>query len=46
VAISRPRYATAAYIVFMAAKIEPIAMMKPTTNPMIRIGAPELVCLA
>src|SRR5580704_13699656 len=46
VAISRERYATAAYIVFMAAKLEPIAMMTATTHPMYLMGAPELVCLA
>ena len=33
VAISRQRYATAAYMVFIAAKIEPIAMMLATTMP-------------
>ena len=46
VAISRPRYATAAYIVFIAAKLDPIAMMIATTMPIYLIGAPELVCFA
>ena len=46
VAISRERYATAAYIVFIAAKLEPIAMITATTHPMNRMTAPELVCLA
>ena len=45
VAISRPRYATAAYIVFIAAKHDPIAMMIATDVPMIWIGFPELVSL-
>src|ERR1017187_10942377 len=46
VAISTPRYATAAYIVFIAAKLDPMAMMIATTMPMYLIGAPELVCFA
>src|ERR1700752_5314045 len=46
VAISRERYATAAYIVFMAAKQEPMAMMMATIVPTYLIRAPELVCLA
>ena len=46
VAISRERYATAAYMVFIAAKLEPIAMITATIHPMSLITAPELVCLA
>src|SRR5437660_12106729 len=38
VAISRLRYATAAYIVFMAAKIDPIPIMKPTMYPTTLMG--------
>ena len=45
-AISLPRYTTAAYIVFMAAKQEPMAMMMATMIPTNLMGAPELVCEA
>lgn len=46
VAISFERYATAAYIVFMAAKLEPIAMMIATNVPINLIAPPELVCFS
>ena len=46
VAISRPRYATAAYMVLAAAKHDPTAMMKATIQPTILIGPPDLVCEA
>src|SRR5580704_8639264 len=46
VAISRDRYATAAYIVFIAAKQEPIAMMIATRVPTNLMGLPLLVCFA
>ena len=46
VAISRDRYATAAYIVFIAAKLEPIAIMIATNQPMNLMTAPELVCFS
>ena len=46
VAISLERYAAAAYMVFIAAKLEPMAMMTATIQPMVLITAPELVCFA
>ena len=41
VPISRERRATAAYIVFIAAKLLPTAMMIETKMPMNSIGAPD-----
>ena len=46
VPISRARRATAAYMVFMAAKLEPTAMMMATKMPTNWIGAPAAVCSA
>src|ERR1039458_4043003 len=46
VPISRARRATAAYMVFMAAKLLPMAMMIDTKIPRYSIGAAERVCRA
>ena len=43
---SRDRRATAAYIVFIAAKLLPIAMTMATKIPSACTGWPETVCLA
>jgi vacuolar-type H+-ATPase subunit F/Vma7 len=40
------RRATAAYIVFIAAKLDPTAMMAETKKPRNWTGAAELVCCA
>src|ERR1051325_6090307 len=45
-ATSRPRDATAAYMVFIAAKAEPTAMMIAMTLPRMRTGVDDLVCSA
>ena len=44
VPISRALRATAAYIVFMAAKLLPTAMMTEMKIPIYSIGAATLVC--
>ena len=44
VPISRARRDTAAYMVFMAAKLLPIAIMMETKMPTNSIGAPDAVC--
>ncbi len=44
VPISRARRDTAAYIVFMAAKLLPTAMMMATKMPTNSIGAAVVVC--
>ena len=44
VPISRARRATAAYIVFMAAKLLPTAMMMDTKIPVYSMGAAPCVC--
>ena len=46
VPISGDRRITAAYIVFMAAKLLPTAIMTATKVPRYCIGAAELVCCA
>src|SRR6516165_4980174 len=46
VAISRARYATAAYMVFSAAQQEPMAIITATIVPTNLMGLPESVGLA